>query len=425
VLAGGAARGAYEVGVIRYLVEDVARALGRDVPLDILCGTSVGAINVCGLAAHADEPRARGRIAEEHWRALRIEDVVRPDGREVWHILRALLGKPAPIRKGETRRGGILDPAGLEAVIRKAVPFAKIADHLSSGRLHAVSVSTTHVASGRTMVFVDRRGGGVPHWGNDPTTTARAVTLGPEHALASAAIPFLFPAVRIDGRFYTDGGLRQNVPLSPARRLGADSLVVINPRRLPTTNGAPGRDGAQSTAPPQTNGGDPAGFETAFPGPIFLLGKTLNALLLDRIDADIDRLERINTVLDAGTRHYGPGFLDAINHELGLPAGRGLRPLRAVLIRASQDIGELAATFVRSPTFAARSHGLLARLLRRLAEGEGPRQADFLSYLLFDGAFAAELIDLGRSDARRYHEALCTLVDARLGAVSTASSDSG
>jgi NTE family protein len=255
------------------------------------------------------------------------------------------------------------------------------------------------VASGRTVVFVQRAGGGLPPWGSDPTTDARAVQLTCEHALASAAIPLLFPAVRIGGQFYSDGGLRQNVPLSPARRLGADALVVVNPRLLGTT--------AQRGIP---KGQTPA--EEAFPGPLFLLGKTLNALLLDRIDSDIDRLERINKLLDAGVARYGSGFLGEINDELGLPPSREMRPLRAVLIRASQDIGHLAAEFVRSAKFLRRGHpGLIGRLMRRLADGEARDQADFLSYLLFDGEFAGELIELGRSDAARQHDELCKLFD--------------
>jgi NTE family protein len=399
VLAGGAARGAYEVGVLRYLCEDVARALGREVPIDILCGTSVGAINVCALAAHADQPSERAAIAARAWLSLRIEHVVKPDPREMFQMLRGAIGRPPPIKPSETRRGGMLDPSGLERVITKHVPFEKIRDHVRAGRLHALSLSATHVASGRTIVFVEREGGGVPAWGNDPTTAARAVEIRAEHALASAAIPFLFPAVRLDGRFYSDGGLRQNVPLSPARRLGADGLIVVNPRRLPG-NG---------------NDADTLGNELAFPGPIFLLGKTLNALLLDRIDSDIDRLERINKLLDAGVRVWGDCFLDDINRAMGTSRERGLRPLRAVLVRASEDIGCLAADFVRSPKFPSRARGLVGRLLRRLAEGEARHEADFLSYLLFDGEFAGQLIELGRADARRHHDALCALVEARLG----------
>jgi NTE family protein len=148
--------------------------------------------------------------------------------------------------------------------------------------------------------------------------------------------------------------------------------------------------------------------EDAFPGPLFLLGKTLNALLLDRLDSDIDRLRRINKILDAGCRRYGPDFLDQINEAMGTAPGRdGLRPLNTVLVRASEDLGKLAAEFVRAPSFLQRNRGVLGRLMHRMAEAEGGGQADFLSYLLFDGEYARELIALGRRDARRQHEELC------------------
>jgi NTE family protein len=61
-LAGGAARGAYEVGVVMHILTEVVKDIGRQVPFDILCGTSVGAINACTLATHADQPLGRGEI---------------------------------------------------------------------------------------------------------------------------------------------------------------------------------------------------------------------------------------------------------------------------------------------------------------------------------------------------------------------------
>lgn len=375
VLAGGAARGAYEVGVVQYLLEDVADALGRDVRLDILCGTSVGALNVCGLAAFADEPRKRARRMIDVWRALRVSDLVRPDLRGVFAGSRALL-----------------NAAGLEKLIEDAIPFERIAEHLAAGRLSAVTVSTTHVATGRTVVFVQRAGGGLPAWSHDPTIEPRATTLTAHHALASASIPVLFRPVPLDGEYHCDGGLRQNVPLSPARRLGADGLVIVNPRRIDP----PLRPVVEAHEP--------------IPGPFSLLGKTLNALLLDRIDTDLARLEGINRFLEAGTRRYGPGFEDALNEELGLGGGRAVRPLKAVLVRTSGDIGKMSVDFVRSARFEARVKGPLARVMRRLADGEGA-ESDLLSYLLFDGEFADGLIELGRADAAARHEELCAFLD--------------
>jgi NTE family protein len=398
VLAGGAARGAYEVGVVRYILEDITRAIGHDVGIDILCGTSAGSINACMLAAHADSPSRRGEMLAQRWTGLHVEDVVRPSTGELLHLAGRLLGRSARKRKDRRRgrRGGIFDPSGVEAIVRNAVPFDRIADHVRAGRLSALSISTTHVATGRTVVFVQRRDGGLPAWGKDPTMVGRAASIRAEHVLASAAIPLLFPAVDIDGQFYCDGGLRQNVPLSPARRLGADSMIVVNPRYI------------REESPPA---GLAAAREAEYPDPLFVVGKAMNALLLDRIENDIERLERLNAVLAAGTRRYGEGFAAAINEELARAGVGALRPLDVVYVRASQDIGVLAAEYVRSPVFSRRVHGLTGRALRRVAEGES--EADLLSYVLFDGEFAGRLIEMGRADARSKHAALVKFFERR------------
>jgi NTE family protein len=397
VLAGGSARGAYEVGVVRYILEEIARALGRDVPIDVISGTSAGSINAVMLAAHADKPSARGAMLARRWTDLKLEQVVRPSTIEVLRLAARMLGRSTRADPREGRRGGIFDPSGVEAIVRESVPFQNIGEHMRAGRLQAVSISTTHVSSGRTVIFVQRREGGVPRWGSDPTMVARAAELSAEHVLASASVPLLFPAVEINGQYYCDGGLRQNVPLSPARRLGADSLIVINPRFI--------REEAPSEAIAEAR-------ERNYPDPLFVVGKAMNALLLDRIENDIDRLERLNAVIAAGTRRFGPGFTAALNEELGRGGESALRPLDVVYVRASQDIGVLAADYVRSPEFAKRARGLLGRALRRIAEGES--EADLLSYVLFDGPFADMLIEMGRNDARARQDQLLGFFARRL-----------
>jgi NTE family protein len=395
VLAGGSARGAYEVGVVRYVVEDIARALGRDIPLDVISGTSAGSINAGMLAAYADRPGERGGLLARQWTNLEIEDIVRLSPGEILHMATRTLGRGSG--SGERHRGGILDPSGIERIVRNAIPFDAIDGHVRSGRLTAVSISTTHVASGRTVIFVQRREAGIPRWGSDPTMIARTCRIRAEHVLASAAVPLLFPAVDIEGQFYCDGGLRQNVPLSPARRLGAEGLIVINPRYI-----------REDLPPPSVADAR----ERGYPDPLFVFGKAMNALLLDRIENDIRRLEKLNAVLAAGERRFGPGFGATLNEELGRSGESVLRPLDVVYIRASEDIGVLAAEYVKSPEFAQRVPGLIGRGLRRIGEGES--EADLLSYVLFDGAFAGRLIEIGRSDARARHDELATFFAKRL-----------
>ncbi len=390
VLAGGAARGAYEVGVVQHVVDEVARDLGRPIRFDVLCGTSVGALNACGLAAFAERGARSIDELVGVWSSLDVTDLVRMDSRGILQMGARLLGRGAPPASGDVpvREGGLIAPEGLERLVARRIPFDRIERNIQAGHLEALTVSTTHVASGRTFVHVHQRAGAPLEWSHDPTTVARPSRITARHALASAAIPILFRAVAIEGEYHCDGGLRQNVPLSPARRLGAHRVFVVNPRYIPAL---PLEDRAA---------------ENLFPGPLFLLGKTLNALLLDRIDTDLSRLQTINRILEAGTRVAGDGFVAALNREMGFAPGKGLRPMRALLVRASADIGRLAAEHVRSPAFA-KVGGLPGTVMRRLAEPDSRNESDLLSYLLFDGAFCAKLIDLGRADARARHEELC------------------
>ena len=397
ILAGGAARGAYEVGVVMHILTDVVKEIGRPVPFDILCGTSVGAINACTIAAHAEEPLKRGEILVNQWKGLRLDQVARPSRSEILGLFGSMVGrKRPPPGPDEMRRGGLLDPRGIEDLVRQVISPGAIRRNVEAGRVKALTVSTTDVSSGRTVIFLQRKEHAPPKWSRDPTISVRATQITADHALASAAVPLLFPAVRIDGEFYCDGGLRQNVPLSPARRLGADGLIVVNPRYIPAEQ--PTVDLARQR-------------QRDYPGPLFLFGKALNALLLDRIDADIDRLHRINLILEAGLRRFGPHFVAELNKELGDKRVHGLKRLRVVHIRASADIGALAADYVRSPDFVGRASGMIGGVIRRISEWEGAGEADLLSYILFDGEFASRLIELGRNDARARHAELCTFFD--------------
>jgi NTE family protein len=397
VLAGGAARGAYEVGVLDYIMSEVATTLGRPPSLDVLCGTSVGAINACVVAAHLADLEACRRILLGEWQGLRLEEIVRANTGELVRVFGALVGRRGASVPPPARRGGFLDPRGVEGIVTRAVSFPLIEENLASGRLLGLTLSTTHLVSGRTVIFVGQGAHARPRWSRDPTITVRPTAIKSHHALASAALPLMFPAVHIDGDFYCDGGLRQNVPLSPARRLGADGLIVINPRfvqkALPLPEDEPPRSRRDEAAPPS---------------PLFVLGKALNALLLDRIDNDLDRLQRINAILDAGTRRFGSAFIEGVNQELGQSgAASGVRSLRVVHVRASENIGKMAASYVQSVEFSRRASGLVGRLLRRIGEWDDTGEADLLSYLLFDGAFATQLVELGRRDARARHDELC------------------
>jgi NTE family protein len=331
------------------------------------------------------------------WTSLSLKEVLRIDKRRAFNMVRALFGHPPRHPTGDVARGGILDPRPLERLLSSAVDFRRIDDHIAAGRLTAVSLSTTHVDSGLTTVFY-QCAEPVPSLQPHGRTRVRRVKLAAAHAMASAAIPFLFPAVRVEGELYCDGSLRQHVPLSPARQLGADALVVVNPRSAPTY----GRSSASQDG------------EHAFPGPLFLLGKTLNALTLDRIDGDIEQLDRTNRLLAAGTRRFGPKFVSQLDRALAEDGGSPVKPISLLHLQASEDIGRLSAAFLKSRRFRAGRPGGFPRAFARLAEGDGNTEADLMSYLLFDGRFARELADLGWRDAEGRHDEIVSFFSALL-----------
>ena len=111
--------------------------------------------------------------------------------------------------------------------MRREIPWRAIAHGMRDGHLGMLSVSTTEVSTGRTVLFMQTGPGGTLPSTAPPRTVLRADLIGPPHALASAAIPILFPPVRIGGDLYVDGGVRQNTPIAPALRAGATHVFAI------------------------------------------------------------------------------------------------------------------------------------------------------------------------------------------------------
>lgn len=391
VLGGGSARGAYEAGVIAYLRTELCQELGEQVRLEVLAGTSVGALNASYLAGTAHDPVLQGKGIVETWRSLKIEEILQFGVGDVLRVFREFLGN-APIRWESGLTGGLVNPAGLLNVVARAVPWRQVTRNLKSGEVHALCMAATHVATGQNIIFLQRHGGGCPPWSKDPNTAAVPVRIGPKHALASAALPVIFPSVRVGGHLFVDGGLRHNLPLSPALRLGAERVIIVPLRHQPT----PGEVRAKAVLAQRENhvGSAP-----------FLVGKTLNALLLDSTDHDLDRLERINAMIEAGSTAYGPSFVDTLNSAL-VPLRNGpVKYVRRMVVRPSSDIGALAAEYIRSAEFKKRVAGrMVGRVIRRLAEREGGEENDLVSYLLFDGGFADQLIQMGYADAKRQRE---------------------
>jgi NTE family protein len=206
----------------------------------------------------------------------------------------------------------------------------------------------------------------------------------PTHALASAAIPLLFPAVRVASTYYVDGGLRLNTPLAPALRLGADRVLVVALRPHPSQAG----EAALSEQRVEEYG-----------SPLFLFGKLLNALLLDHVDTDLARMHVMNEMLDDGVAAFGPAFLEKLNAQAARDGRHPFRPIRDLVIRPSADLAVLAGQILQGMS-AERARSPLIRLAARNLVDRRTPESDLLSYLLFDGEFLAPLAELGMRDAR-------------------------
>lgn len=390
VLSGGGARGAYEAGVLSYLFSALPERLGRPVTFDIITGTSVGAVHACYCAAMQGLPDA-GEKLEGLWRSLSLDRVFAPGITEIFTVPLQLLGlapeRPTlpPTKSGVPERlAGLFDTAWLEEIVISNIDWTRIHERVDSGVIQALAIAATEISTGRSAVFVDTGGRPTPEWPEDRFVVARPTRMGPAHALASAAIPLAFPALRIDRTYYCDGGLRLNTPLAPALRLGADRVLVI---------------GLRHPRPPEEEDRIAKRREKNYANPTYLAGKALNALLLDRIEHDVARLRMFNSILRHGVTEFGPEFLDRINKPILAERKRPYRIVDDFMIRPSKDLGRVAAECLRHQ---GRSHGVRDWLSRNVVKfaGRGAlAEADLLSYLFFDRCYADHLIELGRKDA--------------------------
>ncbi|MBL4608733.1 MAG: patatin-like phospholipase family protein, partial [Pseudomonadales bacterium] len=330
VLSGGGARGAYEIGVLIYLREKLSKRLGYDVPIDILTGTSVGAINAAFIASTIDQPRKQGRILRGLWEDLRVEHLLSVGPRDLFNAGRLLFGNNEPAEVRGSRHGGLLNTRGLEQFVARKTPWRRIHRNIAHGDLGGLAISATHIGTGHTVVFTQTREPIKGSWTNNPFVEHKVARIGPRHVLASAAIPMFFSSVKINNEYYTDGGLRQNTPMSPAIRMGAEKLLVISLKHIPSEEELKNQ------------------HCITYPHPLLLFGKAMDALLLDHTEYDIDRMERLNAILHAGEAAFGDGFLEKLNNEMIELRGAPIRKIDALHIRPSEDIGALAADFIRS-----------------------------------------------------------------------------
>jgi len=384
VLSGGGMRGAYEVGVVAGIAE-VMGDRGADGPLfDVFAGTSVGAINATYFAANADRPDHGAERLAALWQSLRLSEHarVRPFGLWAGGLKRKLERLTSTARLGSS----LLDTRAIEVVVKRAIDWDGLHRNVASGRVHAVMIAALHVASGRTTVFAEHAPGVRLNSAEDERRVTNVCRIAPDHVFASAAIPLLFPTRKVGDHYYCDGGLRFNTPIAPAIRAGAERLVVVSVRHTRTA-----REVARNEA---SDGGEGQDLS-----PLFLVGKLLNALLLDPVAYDLQMLERLNQMMAVLEEALPPDELERVQQVWIKHRGAPYRRLDTLIFTPSRDFGLAAGKYIRNHLDKSGISTLTRYLIDRSANDSPEAEADWASYLLFDGGFAAELIESGRADA--------------------------
>ena len=360
VLSGGGARGAYEFGALEVL------APALDESPRIIVGTSAGGLGAAYLAANAQAGlEAAARSGAQRWRQVEIGEVIGPlcSPRELMRLLLyglELVGVRAPAPPS------VFDTSPQPDSIAALIDFEQLAANVENGILDTAAVVATDYATARSIVF--HCGGASPPPDNQRGIDYVATRLGVEHVQASAAIQSLFPAVRVDQRWYGDGGVRLNTPLKPALELDAARLLVI---------------GLNSVA------GPPVEYVDRRPDVFDGAAAAAQSLLADQLAHDVDTLATIND--DVGQSR------NPIEHRL----------VKYIFVAPSDRlaIGQLASDAYNryyAGTRGLRRNRDLALLGRLLDAGRNPVRGELLSYLFFAPEFLEPLIALGRRDAQAW-----------------------
>lgn len=365
VLPGGGARNAYQVGVLRAISKILPPE--NDNPFPVITGTSSGAINAALLACSAGDYRHGVENLTKVWQNFESKQVFYDDS---WSALKSATRWGLTMLTGGFMTGSprsILNNQPLRKLLEKNFDLAGIQQAIDRGDLRALGITSSGYSTGMSTCY---------YQGNEsiePWQRARrcgvAKKIRFDHLMASIAIPLIFPSIMINGEYHGDGTMRETAPLSPALHLGANRLLII---------------GIQDQQPHAEDG-------PQYPSVGQITGYVLDTLFMDSLNADIERLNRINLTI-AKTPEQRVELENNI-----------LKPVEFLVISPSVDLSDIVAKHVASAPASIRA---LLRGMGALNRAGRP----LISYLLFEGAFCRELIELGYQDGLRERDSIIKLL---------------
>ena len=381
MLNAGGARGAYQAGVLQVLLPELDARGERPT---VLVGTSAGGLACLMLAQSAHlGAQAQADALVDALRQVTKPAVLRPVWQQAPLVAVRYLSETLDVVRSARLRG-LLGVEPLGKTLRRLLDFDQVQRNVDDDVIRAVTLCASVVRTGRVVAFTATADGVVPQRGDGSSLVYRSTRLGVEHALATAAIPVMFPAVKVErpadaAGWYVDGATRLSRPLRPAVDLGVDRLVVVSTTGLGQRWSRPGHDAEDVDL------GDAA-------------VTLLNAMLEDSLREDLRRLGTLNEVLESDRE-----VVERWAQVRGRPEPRQI-PYVAVAPGDDLEVGDLALEVYRRRYGGAT--GLLRdpdmQLIHRLTGSDSPLQGELLSYVLFDEEYFDRLVQMGRADARHW-----------------------